>query len=108
MSKEIQIFHFICQFLLNYMDDKNVKSSWLFKQKTKQALSTFYEALENQMNVFIKGDTKRELEAFNKESLHNTNQGVLAIGEYFNVLFALPSLKQDKLNEFQKDRKSVV
>lgn len=101
MTNEILIIHFICQFLLNYMDEHNVKNSWIFKQRTKQAVKTFYDCLELQMDVYLRGDEKRQLGEFNKEILHNTNQGVLAIGEYFNLMFALPHLSTEKLEEFQ-------
>lgn len=97
MSDQIQIFHFFCQFLLNFIDDKKIKSSWMFKQKTKNALKTFYEALEEQMVVWLRGDIKRELDGFNSEILRETNQGVMAIEEYFNILFALPHLKPEEL-----------
>lgn len=103
MTNEILIFHFICQFLLNFIDDNNIKKSWMFKQKTKYALKQFYEAFESQMNVYIKGDEKRQLEEFNNEILHNIQQGVLSIKEYFNVLFALPHLSPEELEAFQKE-----
>jgi len=103
MTDQIQIFHFLCQFLLNYIDDKNIKSSWLFKQKTKQALKTLYDALEEQMVVYLRGDIKRQLDGFNEAVLHESNQGVMAINEYFNVLFAMPHLKDEEMEAFQKE-----
>lgn len=103
MTDQIQIFHFFCQFLLNYIDDKKIKSSWMFKQKTKNALKTFYGALEDQMCIWLRGDIKRELDGFNSEILRETNQGVMAIEEYFNVLFALPHLSPEELEAFQKE-----
>lgn len=85
------------------MDDKKVKYHWLFKQKTKQSLSTFYDALVAQVETYIKGDEKRQLGEFNNEMLHNMNQGVLAMGEYFNIMFALPRLSKEEFQQFEKE-----
>jgi hypothetical protein len=47
------------------MDEHNVKNYWIFKQRTKQAVKTFYDCLELQMDVYLRADEKRQLGEFN-------------------------------------------
>ena len=74
-----------------------------FQAKDKTGTKYVLQSLRNSDGRFLKGDEKRQLEAFNDGMLNASNQGVMAIGEYFNVLFALPKLEKEKLAEFEKE-----
>jgi len=108
MKDQILIFHFHCQFLINFIQEHNLLNNPMVKRRLKSSLETTYSLLTEQMNIYVKGDALHKQQEFTNDVMHNTQQGVLSIEEYFNVLFNLAEIPKEQQESFQIEFEDLV
>jgi hypothetical protein len=105
--KAILIFLFYVQFLINFIDEYQLMQHPFFKQKLKNLLKGFADALLEQMNRFVLGDMIKPV-TIGDEALDATHHGLLELEEYFRVAFQLAELSEDKQAAFEADYHELI
>lgn len=108
MKDNIIILHFHCQFLINFIDEHNLCKHPMVKRRLKQSLEKTLNLLSEQMNIYVKGNALHKQQEFTNDVMHNTQQGVLAIEEYFNILFNLAEVSKEVQTSFQAEFENLT
>lgn len=104
----ILIFHFHCNFMLNYIEEHKLDKNPLFRQKLKNSLKTFHESLKGQIDTFCYGSIKRPLPDMSNEAADGLHFGTMYIDQYFDAVFKLNDLLPDEQEKFQKEYDSLL
>lgn len=108
MKDQILIFHFHCQFMINFIQEHNLLNNPMVKRRLKSSLETTFNLLTEQMNIYVKGDALHKQQEFTNDVMHNTQQGVLSIEKYFDILFNLAEVPEEQQKSFQSKFDALV
>jgi len=96
----ILTFHFFCQHLINFVEEHELLKHRFVKNKLKVSLRTLFDALNEQIDKFVKGDAVKPVAGYDLEMLEQTQNGVIAIGKYFEMVYGLAEIPETEQQNF--------